>query len=99
LRKKKNIKFSDFEDEEGENKLENSLVDKNPLPNEIAASSEEKRKLDKVLSKLPILYREVLLLHYYENLTFDEIGKVLNKPLNTVKSQHLRALVSIKKLF
>jgi RNA polymerase sigma-70 factor (ECF subfamily) len=99
LRKKKNIKFSDFESEEDENKFENSLVDKTPLPNELAVKSEQKQKLDRVLNKLPIIYREVLLLHYYEDLTFDEIGKVLNKPLNTVKSQHRRALVAIKKLF
>jgi len=99
LRKKKDIKLSDFEDYEGENVLTNTLADKNPLPNELAIKSEQKRKLDKVLSKMPVIYREVLLLHYYEDLTFDEIGKILGKPLNTVKSQHHRALSAIKKLF
>lgn len=102
LRKKKNQSknsaFSNFENEFGENSLEDSIADPAPLPEELIAKTEEKIFLENALNKLPILYREVLLLHYKEYFTFDEIAKILNKPLNTVKSQHRRALIILRKL-
>jgi len=36
------------------------------------------------------------LLHYTENLTFEEISEIVDKPLNTVKSQFRRALHQIR---
>jgi len=44
-----------------------------------------------------MLYREVLLLHYQEEMTFEEIAKVLKRPVETVKSQHRRALILLRK--
>ena len=52
---------------------------------------------DGVLKKLSLPQREILLLHYGEHLTFDEIGKILGEPLNTVKSRHRRALLELRK--
>lgn len=97
LRKKKSLNFADFEDAEGENALVENLADPAPLPDEVVASIEKNKLLDDLLNKLPLKYREVLLLHYLDELTFDEIGKVLKKPLDTVKSQYRRALIALKK--
>ena len=97
LRKKKSIIFSDLENESGipaEEIFENS----EPLPDEIISFAEDKKILDKLMNKLPLFYREVLFLYYNNNFTFDEIGKIMNKPLNTVKSQHRRALIELKRL-
>lgn len=99
LRKKKNLPFSAFETDEGENTLTDALVDPAPLSNELSILSEDSERLRVIVLKLPFDYRTVILLRYSEDLTFDEIGKILGKPLHTVKSQHRRALVKLRTLF
>lgn len=97
-RRRKAVVFSDFETEDGENYFEESLTDLNPLPEEVFSRAEDKKFMDGVLKKISPLYREVLSLYYESDMTFDEIGKVLGKPLNTVKSQHRRAIMQLRKL-
>ena len=98
LRKKKSLVFSDFENAEGENALLDTLADPEPPPDEIIEALEKKNAVENILHQVPFLYREVLLLRYNENFTFKEIGAILKKPLDTVKSQHRRGLILFKKL-
>ena len=98
LRKKKSVAFSDFENDDEENVFAESLADPEHLPDEIFAKAEEKNLLENALNKISPLHRETLLLYYGENFTFDEIGKILGKSLNTVKSRHRRALIELRKL-
>lgn len=98
LRKRRDVAFTDFEDAEGENPLVNSLADPGPLPDELVARAQEAGVLEGVVQQLPLAQRTVLLLRYHEQLTFEEIGTVLNQPLNTVKSHHRRALIALRKL-
>jgi RNA polymerase sigma factor (sigma-70 family) len=51
-----------------------------------------------MLETLPLSYREVLVLHYQEEMTFEEIGDVLDKNPNTVKSHHRRAIMELRKM-
>ena len=78
--------------------IEESFADTEPVPEELIAKLEDAELLTKLLETLSPDYKAVLLLHYQEELTFDEIGKVLGKPLNTVKSWHRRALEELRKL-
>ena len=96
LRKRKHIPFSSFEDDTG-NRLTESLAGNEPTAEELIMTEEEKSLVTRVLKKISPAYREVLTLYYGEELTFDEIGKILKKPLNTVKSQHRRALIELRK--
>ncbi len=98
LRKKRDLVFSDFETNEGENILFDTLTDPMPLSDEIIARTEDKKFLNHALSKLPLMYREVIILRYQDGLTFKEIGDIVGKPLDTVKSQHRRALIALRKL-
>ncbi|MEI6528509.1 MAG: RNA polymerase sigma factor [bacterium] len=97
LRKRKAIAFSEFENEEGSNYLEENIVDLEALPDEAFEEAERNKVLEKLLLEVPMLYREVLLLHYQEEMTFEEIAKVLKRPVETVKSQHRRALILLRK--
>jgi RNA polymerase sigma-70 factor (ECF subfamily) len=99
LRKKKHLVFSDFENAEGENLLVATLADTELLADELYARGEDHEALEAALAALPLLQREVLLLHYREGLTFDEIGRTLDVPLHTVKSRHHRALLRLRELF
>jgi RNA polymerase sigma-70 factor (ECF subfamily) len=99
LRKRKNFVFSDFENAEGENPLTATLADASPLADEIFAEREDRAVLESALAQLSFAHREVLLLHYMEGLTFDEIGKILQHPLHTVKSRHQRALLKLREMY
>jgi len=104
LRKKKILSFSDIEknsgkDENAFNKsFSENIPDENLLPDEVLQKLEDNELLNKTLKKLPPDYREVLILHYQEEMTFSEIGKIINKNLNTVKSQHRRAILELRKM-
>lgn len=100
LRKKKEYTFSDIENalEPGEDTLSEKIPDPEILPDQAMEKIENKEFLEETLDLIRPNYREILLLHYQEEMTFDEIGKVLNKPLNTVKSQHQRAVAELRKI-
>lgn len=40
---------------------------------------------------LPLKYRQVILLHYYQNMPLVEIAQTLNIPTSTIRSQLMRA--------
>jgi len=93
FRKRKNILFS-----EKEERFEETIPDIEPLPDEIFMRKELGKELEEALSKIRPDWKEVILLHYVENMTFEQISEVVGKPLNTVKSHHLRALHQIRGL-
>lgn len=97
LRQKKEIALSAFENEEGENVLLATLKDTKPLPDELIARAEDAAYVRALLSELNPEYREVLELRYSSNLTFEEIGNILKRPLHTVKSQHRRAIAILRR--
>lgn len=68
----------------------------NTLSTEIATSDEKLDLLDAIY-ELDEKYKTVLLLKYYEDLTFEQIAEVLGEPIGTVKSNGKRALAKIKK--
>jgi len=100
LRKKRNLLFSDIEDADKEDisSFEENIPDQALLPDEALQKLEDKEFLDKILGKLRIDYKEILILHYQEEMTFEEISKILNKPLNTIKSQCRRAIIKLREL-
>jgi RNA polymerase sigma-70 factor (ECF subfamily) len=58
---------------------------------------QQKSIAEKVLS-LPIKYREIIILYYYEDLSIIEISELLNMNSSTIKSPLLRARKQLKKL-
>ncbi len=98
--------FSDLPAEKGgkdkigndENSFVDSIPDDNLLPDEALQKLEDKEFLNKTLEKLRPNYQDVLSLHYQEGMTFEEIGKVLDKSPNTVKSDHRRAILELRDL-
>lgn len=96
-RKKKMIPFSNLGFDE-DTPYETTIADQEILPDELLAQVQDTHELEQLLEQLPAEYQSVLTLHYQEDMTFDEIGKVLDKPLNTVKSWHRRALIKLREL-
>jgi RNA polymerase sigma-70 factor (ECF subfamily) len=98
LKKKKTLPFSNFIDDEGNNKLEN-LSEDQPLPDEILVKADSAKELEKKLQEIPDNYRIILLMHYKDDFSLQEISEILNLSYNTIKSQHARALASLRKTF
>jgi RNA polymerase sigma-70 factor (ECF subfamily) len=101
LRKKKSLLFSDIEKNINDNEnisFSENILDEELIPDEALQKLQDADLLNKILDRLPIHYKTILVLHYQEDMTFDEIGKVLKKPLNTVKSQHHRAIALLQKM-
>lgn len=98
FKKKKSIPFSSFVDEEGKSTLE--AVDENTLlPDEILEKAERVEDLERVLEKIPELYRALLVLAYREDFSLMEIASILGEPYNTIKSRHQRAIKLLKEAF
>jgi RNA polymerase sigma-70 factor (ECF subfamily) len=97
LRKKKHIPLSAF-DTEGGNVLAETAAAPEELAPEMLAKLDDARELRETLEKLSPKNREILLLYYSNNATFEEIAQVLGEPTNTVKSRHRRALAALREL-
>ena len=98
LKKRKDFVFSNFENDEGHNFLESSLVDTEPLPDEIFARADLAEKMSEVLLKIVPDQREVVVLRHSSNMTFEEIGEIVGRPLNTVKSQYRRGMSVLREI-
>jgi RNA polymerase sigma-70 factor (ECF subfamily) len=62
---------------------------------EIIANSEENILTNAVMN-LPLKYREVVFLHYYEELSLAEISKITTVNINTIKTRLKRAKELLK---
>ena len=98
LRKKKSIPFSKFEKEDGKNIITDTITDPSPLSSELCERADDSRILNISMQKLPLKYRAVLSLRYNDHFTFREIAESLGEPINTIISQHRRALSLLKKI-
>ena len=67
------------------------------VEDEVVARSEE-ASLSRAVLSLPIKYREVVFLHYYEELTLSEISNVTTVNVNTLKTRLKRAKELLDKL-
>ena len=94
LRKKKSISFSSLYEEDKD--LVENIPDDLTNQENIFIKNEDVNFLKEAISLLPAHYKEILVLYYENEMTFKEIGELLDKPLNTVKSYHRRAIIKLK---
>lgn len=59
---------------------------------------DEQNELTAALLQLPIKYREVLILHYYDNYKIREIAEILTCSENTVKTRLVRGRDKMREL-
>lgn len=98
LKKKSAIPFSNFDIEEGDNWLEEHLVDEVQQTDMVAENALLSDKLSGAIGKLAPKYAEVVSLHHQKDLNFREIAELNNESINTVKSRYRRALLLLKKI-
>ncbi|HZR43332.1 MAG TPA: sigma-70 family RNA polymerase sigma factor [Ktedonobacteraceae bacterium] len=93
LRKKRPVLFCELEvaDQDEELTLINVIPDPYPLPEEVAEYHDLQGMLKHAIQTLPPKFRSVVFLRYTEELSFVEIGRILNMPENTAKTYFQRA--------
>lgn len=56
-------------------------------PEELALADERAKLLSEALNELPDIQREAIILHYFQNMKYREIGRLTGANLSTVKSR------------
>jgi len=62
------------------------------------ATQDERLALERALRTLPAEQREVVHLHMFEGLTFQEIANAANESINTIASRHRYALARLREV-
>ena len=76
-----------------------NIGDESILSDELLIRADSAKILEEKLKGLPDIYRIILIMHYKEDFSLQEIAKILGKPYNTIKSQHQRGLKILKDTF
>ena len=92
MRRKHAIHFSELEKgtDEDEQSLLDTMQDMSPLPDEVVERRDVQEILLKAIRALPPKFRAVVLLRYASQLSYAEIGRMLNMPEATAKTYFQR---------
>ena len=71
--------------------------DGNEQPEEAFEDEERRRELIALVDTLPQRYREVVSLHYFEDLSYQEIADIFNQPAGTVRVAVHRGIGLLRK--
>ena len=68
------------------------LPDHNPGPMESVLQKERDRHLVEIIGSLDLHHRNILVLRFYGNHSYEEIAQITNSPIGTVKSRIFHAV-------
>ncbi|MBY9081070.1 sigma-70 family RNA polymerase sigma factor [Paenibacillus sp. HN-1] len=69
-----------------------------PGADQLAVNRERREELLHLVTQLPYKFRSVIVLRYFQECSFEEIGVALGIPVGTAKSRHFKALGKLRKL-
>jgi RNA polymerase sigma-70 factor, ECF subfamily len=78
--------------------LDRALVARGSSPSQQAARREQAVLLANALERLPDHYREVIILHQLQDLSFTEVAERMERSLDSVKNLWIRALSRLRHL-
>lgn len=94
LRRKKFLSFFDLND--GEDEVE--IISADPSPSQLHENSEFYERLSLALSQLPEKQRETFALRYFDDLSYEEISKILGTSVGGLKANYFQAVQKLMKL-
>ena len=96
LRKKKSRKVT-YLSQMGPEERDYELPAVEPDTDELAQSEYIENKIQAAIQKLPLHFRTVTILRDIQELSYEEISKIVDVPLGTVKSRINRARIQLQK--
>ena len=96
LRKKRDVYFSQLESIDSQDDDDvlsplSCIADPYPLPQEVLEQHDLQQSLQRAIYELPAKFRIIVLMRYKDEMSFPEIGRVLNIPTTTAKAYFQRA--------
>jgi RNA polymerase sigma-70 factor, ECF subfamily len=89
-RRKKWFSFYRYDEDEG-NTIEETLSDGSPTAENLLLARERSRQISDALQSLPVNQRMAMILKRYDDLSYQEIAKILNCSVSAVESLLVRA--------
>ena len=71
--------------------LQEFVTESHPSPEEVLISNQDLESLLNKIKSLKQDYRKILLLRFFDGLSYKEISKKMDQPINTIKVKLLRA--------
>mgnify|MGYP003576130186 CR=1 FL=1 len=84
------ISIDNMVDEEGDDRPLQIKSDTHN-PEETSIKKQQSKELKDIVDKLPSRYKTLIVLRYFDELSYEEIAQQLDLPLGTVKAQLFRA--------
>jgi len=84
------VSLNTFTDQDGEER-QLEVPSESLNPEETSIKKQESEKLKNIVDQLPLRYRTLIILRYFEEQSYEEIAQQLDLPLGTVKAQLFRA--------
>ncbi|PWG79739.1 RNA polymerase sigma factor [Pararcticibacter amylolyticus] len=84
------VSIHSLTDDEGEERQLDIKAD-SLNPEETSIKKQQKETIKLIVDKLPLRYRTLITLRYFDELSYEEIAVQLDLPLGTVKAQLFRA--------
>lgn len=81
------------------NEMEDWLESGEKLIEELAIEAETKKGVAQAIEKLDVKYKEIIVLYYFEDKSYEEISDILHIPTNNVGVLLFRAKEKLKKLY
>ena len=81
------MQLTGLEDKDGEGQLMEMLVRDNTTPDAVLEKKQQAELVRKAVADMPERLREILILAYFEQLSYKEMAESLAIPLGTVKSR------------
>ncbi len=75
---------------------EGQIQGSDPNPDDILRARELEQRLEKAIARLPLAYRQLILLRHRQHCRYDEIARITRLPIGTVKNRIFRAREILK---
>lgn len=77
--------------------LQEFIADDRPTASDEADKALAKNAVHKAIAKLPLDYRQVVTLYYWDNRSYEEIAEIIERPIGTVRTWLFRAKDQLRK--
>lgn len=97
-RRKKVLRFADSLEESDGAEMRSNLMSREADPSQMAENADVQGKLLWAIEKLPDLERRITILREIEDKSYQEIARILDMPINSVKVYLHRGRIKLRKL-
>ena len=98
LMRRKSVPLCSLDETDGDGPRDFPLADNSPAPDEMLRYAELQTRIEQAIAELPDDYRRLLLLRNEQHFRYDEISRITDLPIGTVKNRIFRARAMLRDL-